>query len=150
MAFALEAGDRRYADRVLVQATRWLRRREGDDPVVRQAREEQRRGFLPARQAHGRHGRGFPPERGRELEPSKRPANPGRCGHTTFPVEVLAVGGGKKIAHRPGRGRSGPAREGSAEVLAALHETPRPVSPGPRAGPQGGPSRPRGRPRRRR
>ena len=45
MAFALEAGDRRYADRVLVQATRWLRRHEGDDPVVREAREELRRGF---------------------------------------------------------------------------------------------------------
>ncbi len=45
MAFALEAGDRRYADRVLVQATRWLRRREGDDPLVREAREELRRGF---------------------------------------------------------------------------------------------------------
>ncbi len=60
MAFALEAGERRYADRVLVQATRWLRRRKGGDPVVRQAREELRRGFLPVRQAQGRHGRGFP------------------------------------------------------------------------------------------
>ncbi len=48
MAFALEAGDRRHADRVLVQATRWLGRRGGDDPVVREARDELRRGF-PAR-----------------------------------------------------------------------------------------------------
>ena len=48
MAFALEAGDRRQAYRVLVRATRWLRRRGGDDPVVREAREELRRGF-PAR-----------------------------------------------------------------------------------------------------
>ena len=48
MAFALEAGDRRQADRALVRATRWLRRRGGDDPVVREARDELRRGF-PAR-----------------------------------------------------------------------------------------------------
>ena len=48
MAFALEAGDRRQADRALVQATRWLRDRREDDPVVREARDELRRGF-PAR-----------------------------------------------------------------------------------------------------
>jgi hypothetical protein len=39
-------------------------------------------------------------------------------------VEVLAVGGGeKKIAHCLGCGRSGPAREGSAQALAALRGT---------------------------
>ena len=48
MVFALEAGDRRRADRALVQATRWLGRRGGDDPVIREAREDLRRGF-PAR-----------------------------------------------------------------------------------------------------
>ncbi len=48
MAFALEAGDRRHADRALVRATRWLKDRGGDDPAVREAREELRRGF-PAR-----------------------------------------------------------------------------------------------------
>jgi hypothetical protein len=42
-------------------------------------------------------------------------------------VKVLAVGGGKKFTHSPGGGRSGPAREGSAEALAALRETPRPA-----------------------
>ena len=59
----------------------------------------------------------------------------GRCGHAAFPVEVLAVGGGKKkIAHCPRCGRSGPAREGSAEALAALRRVPRPEFPGTRAG----------------
>lgn len=47
MAFALGVGDRRRADRALVRATRWLGSR-GGDPVVREAREELRRGF-PAR-----------------------------------------------------------------------------------------------------
>ena len=48
MAFALEAGDRRHADWILVRATRWLKERGGDDPVVREACEELHRGF-PAR-----------------------------------------------------------------------------------------------------
>ena len=48
MAFALEDGDRRRADRALVRATRWLKERGGDDPVVREACEELHRGF-PAR-----------------------------------------------------------------------------------------------------
>ncbi len=48
VAFALEDGDRHGADRAMVRATRWLRDRGGDDPVVREAREELRRGF-PAR-----------------------------------------------------------------------------------------------------
>ena len=61
----------------------------------------------------------------------KRPTTRGRCGHATFPVEVLLVGGGKKIAHCPECGRSGPACEGSAEALAALRGTPRPASPSP-------------------
>ena len=61
----------------------------------------------------------------------KRPTTRGRCGHTTFPVEVLLVGGGKKVAHCPECGRSGPACEGSAEAIAALRGTPRPPSPSP-------------------
>ena len=48
MAFALQAGDRRQADRARVRSTRWLGRRGGDDPVIREAREDLRRGF-PAR-----------------------------------------------------------------------------------------------------
>ena len=48
MAFAHEDGDRPHADRAMVRATRWLRDRGGDDPVIREAREELRRGF-PAR-----------------------------------------------------------------------------------------------------
>jgi hypothetical protein len=54
MAFALEAGDRRHADRVLVRATRWLGRRGGDDPMVREARDELRRGFPTRRPADWR------------------------------------------------------------------------------------------------
>ena len=61
----------------------------------------------------------------------KRPTTRGRCGHATFPVEVLLVGGGKKVAHCPECGRSGPACEGSAEAIAALRGTPRPPSPSP-------------------
>ena len=45
MVFALEDGDRRRADRAMVRATRWLRSRGGDDPVVWEAREELRRVF---------------------------------------------------------------------------------------------------------
>jgi hypothetical protein len=61
----------------------------------------------------------------------KRPTTRGRCEHTTFPVEVLLVGGGKKVAHCPECGRSGPACEGSAEAIAALRGTPYPASPSP-------------------
>ncbi len=55
----------------------------------------------------------------------------GRCEHDTFPVEVMPVGAGKKIAYCLGCGRSGPARGGSAEALTALRETPWPASLGP-------------------
>ena len=48
MAFAHEDGDHRRVDRALVRATRWLMDHGGDDPVVREAREELRRG-LPVR-----------------------------------------------------------------------------------------------------
>ena len=61
----------------------------------------------------------------------KRPTNRGRCEHVTFPVEVVPVGGGKKIAYCLGCGRSGPACEGSAEALVALRGTLRPAFPGP-------------------
>jgi hypothetical protein len=54
------------------------------------------------------------------MDRKKRPSGRGRCGHTTFPVEVLPVGRGKKIAYCPECGKSGPACEGSAEALAAL------------------------------
>ncbi len=60
------------------------------------------------------------------MDQRKQKTDRGLCEHATFPVEVLAVGDGKKIAHCLGCGRSGPAREGSAEALAALRGTPRP------------------------
>ena len=48
MTFALETCDRRYADRILVEATRWLKRRnDGDDPVIREARKQLRAEFPP-------------------------------------------------------------------------------------------------------
>ena len=53
---------------------------------------------------------------------TKRATNLGRCEHDTFPVEVLPVGGGKKIAHCLGCGRSGPVRQSSAEALMGLRE----------------------------
>jgi hypothetical protein len=52
--------------------------------------------------------------------------NRGRCEHTTFPVRVLPVEGGKKrIAYCLGFGRSGPVREGSIEAVTALREIAR-------------------------
>jgi hypothetical protein len=49
MTFAVETRDHHFADRILVEATRWLKRRnEGDDPVVREARELLRAAFPPA------------------------------------------------------------------------------------------------------
>ncbi len=54
------------------------------------------------------------------MDRTKRATSRGRCEHDAFPVEVLSVGGKKKIAHCLGCGRSGPARQGSAEALAAL------------------------------
>ncbi len=65
------------------------------------------------------------------MNPRKQPTGRGRCGHATFPVEVLTVDGKKKIAHCLGCGRSGPTREGSAEALAALRGTPRTGFVGP-------------------
>ena len=65
------------------------------------------------------------------MNPRKQPTGRGRCEHATFPVEVLTVGGKKKIAHCLGCGRSGPSREGSVEALAALRGTPRPGFVGP-------------------
>lgn len=54
------------------------------------------------------------------LDLRKRSTDRGRCSHNTLPVQVLPVGGGKKIAHCPGCGRSGLACESSAEALTAL------------------------------
>ena len=66
------------------------------------------------------------------MDPRKQPTDRARCEHAAFPVEVLpVVGGKKKIAHCLGCGRSGPAREGSAEALAALRGTWRPGFVGP-------------------
>ncbi len=45
MAFAVDTRDRRYADRILLEATRWLKRHDGDDPVIREARELLRADF---------------------------------------------------------------------------------------------------------
>jgi hypothetical protein len=46
MTFAVETRGRHYADRVLVEATRWLKRQnEGDDPILSEAREQLRAEF---------------------------------------------------------------------------------------------------------
>ncbi len=55
---------------------------------------------------------------------TKRATNLGRCEHDAFPVEVLPVGGGKKIAHCLGCGRSGPVRQSSTEALIGLRDVP--------------------------
>jgi hypothetical protein len=86
-------------------------------------------------------GKGRVPARSTVLLASSRKMNPldlrqrstdrGRCGHDAVPVRVLPVVGGKKIAHCPGCGRSGPARASSADALAALRGTQRPYFMGP-------------------
>ena len=48
-----------------------------------------------------------------------------------LPVRVLPVGGGKRIAHCRGCGRSGPVAESSAEALAALRGLQSPFFVGP-------------------
>src|ERR687890_122126 len=45
-----------------------------------------------------------------------------RCEHTTYPVEVLPVDAGKKIAYCLGCGRSGPVCKSSTEAVVALRE----------------------------
>ena len=48
MTFAAETRYRRYADRILLEATRWLKRHDdGDDPVIREAQELLRAEFPP-------------------------------------------------------------------------------------------------------
>ena len=48
MTFAAETRDRRYADRILLEATRWLKRHDdGEDPVIREAQEPLRAEFPP-------------------------------------------------------------------------------------------------------
>ena len=49
MRLAAAWGDRRRADRALVEAARFLRRRGGRDPVILEAREQLRNKFPPAR-----------------------------------------------------------------------------------------------------
>ncbi len=56
------------------------------------------------------------------MDRTKRATNRARCEHDTFPVEVLPVGGGKKIAHCLGCGRSGPTRQSSTETLIGLRD----------------------------
>ena len=48
-----------------------------------------------------------------------------RCEHTTYPVEVLPLDGGKKIAYCLGCGRTGPVCNSSREAVIALREIPR-------------------------
>ena len=48
-----------------------------------------------------------------------------RCEHTTFPVEVLPLDGGKKIAHYLGCGRTGPVCKSSTEAIVALRSVAR-------------------------
>ena len=50
--------------------------------------------------------------------------NPERCEYTTYPVEVLHVDGGKKIACCLGCGRTDPVCERSMEAVIALREIP--------------------------
>ena len=52
------------------------------------------------------------------------PMNREGCEHTTYPVEVLHVEGGKKIAYCLGCGRSGPVCKRSMEAVIALREIP--------------------------
>jgi hypothetical protein len=52
------------------------------------------------------------------------PMNRERCEHSTYPVEVLHVEGGKKIAYCLGCGRSGPVCKRSREAVIALREIP--------------------------
>jgi hypothetical protein len=52
------------------------------------------------------------------------PMNRSRCEHTTYPVEVLAVDGAKKVAYCLGCGRTGPVCESSTEAVEALREMP--------------------------
>ena len=48
-----------------------------------------------------------------------------RCEHTTYPVEVLPLEGGKKkIAYCLGCGRTGPVCKSSREAVIALREIP--------------------------
>jgi len=48
MIFAIETRDRHYADRILVETTRWLKRQnDGDDPVIRETRQQLRAEFPP-------------------------------------------------------------------------------------------------------
>jgi hypothetical protein len=54
----------------------------------------------------------------------ERPMNREGCEHTTYPVEVLHVEGGKKIAYCLGCGRSGPVCKRSMEAVIALREIP--------------------------
>ena len=48
-----------------------------------------------------------------------------RCEHTTYPVEVLPVDAGKKIAYCLGCGRTDPVCKSSSEAVIALREIPR-------------------------
>jgi hypothetical protein len=67
------------------------------------------------------------PSRKEHLGPKQeeRQMSRGRCQHATFPVEVLPVEGGKKIAYCLGCGRSGPVCKSSTEALTALREIAR-------------------------
>jgi hypothetical protein len=48
MTFATETCDRRYVDRILVEASRWLKSQDdGNDPVIREAQEQLRAEFPP-------------------------------------------------------------------------------------------------------
>jgi hypothetical protein len=47
MTFAVQTRDRRYADRILLEATRWLKRLDGDDPLIREALKQLRAEFPP-------------------------------------------------------------------------------------------------------
>ena len=54
-----------------------------------------------------------------------QPIDCGRCDHASYPVEVLSVDGGKKIAYCLRCGRSAPVHASSTEALMALRKETR-------------------------
>jgi hypothetical protein len=59
MTFAAETRNRRYADRILVEATRCLKRHDGDDPVIHEAQKHRSAPALLLALFTGVRGRGI-------------------------------------------------------------------------------------------
>jgi len=60
-----------------------------------------------------------------DLDRRMQPIDCGRCDHASYPVEVLSVDGGKKIAYCLRCGRSAPVHASSTEALMALRKETR-------------------------